>query len=101
MNIVDINNNVVEGFKWNLYVVDREKIKKKKTDDTWCIVDKCCINGELYYLLEHNTYGCEVPCIGINVNKGTVFKDIRNGVDELRERILSKNNFSKGNAFYV
>lgn len=69
--------------------LDKDKIKIGGFKGTWYVIDEAIINGKTYYLLEHNTYGDEVPCIGLEVESGTVFKNIFDGIDEIRDRISS------------
>ena len=51
------------------------------------VIDEGYINGELYYLLEHNTYGEDAPAVAIGVDNGMIFEDIFNGLEEVLERL--------------
>lgn len=67
--------------------LNKDRIKIGGFKGTWYVIDERTINDKKYFLLEHNTYGEEVPCVGLGVECGTVFKNINDGLDEIRDRI--------------
>lgn len=50
---------------------------------TWYIIDSVVYDENTYYLLEHNTYGDEVPCIAIKEDKSLLLEDIYNGIQDI------------------
>jgi len=49
---------------------------------TWYEIDTKVYNGETLYLMEHEYYGDEAPCVIINGKEKLVAIDITNGFDD-------------------
>lgn len=52
---------------------------------TWYVIDTMLWNGEEVYLLEHEQYGDEVPCVIVNGERELILEDVYNGFDDLEE----------------
>lgn len=48
----------------------------------YSVIDEREIQGEMFYLMEHNDYGSDVACIVVDSNGEIVADDIWNGLDE-------------------
>lgn len=50
---------------------------------TWYVISSCVRNGIDYFLLEHELYGEDSPCLIINEEYAIVMEDVENGFDDL------------------
>lgn len=46
---------------------------------TWYVIDKSVFNYQTVYLLEHETYGDEAPCLIVGENLNLLLEDVWNG----------------------
>jgi hypothetical protein len=70
--------------------MNKNKIKVEGHRGTWYVVDELVKFGQLYYLLEHNTYGEEANWVAINEAGELVMEDITDGATELAEYLEDK-----------
>lgn len=56
---------------------------------TWYVIDSKQINGQEFFLLEHEKYGDETACVIIDDNNDLVLEDVWNGFDDLSEQFES------------
>lgn len=68
-------------------ILVKNNIRVKGHIGTWYVIDSCIMLGARYYLLEHEDYGDEVPCIIIDTKDRVVLEDVYNGFDDLREHL--------------
>lgn len=60
-----------------------ENIKIVGYRGTWYVIGENTVNGEQLFLLEHETYGDETPCLIVNRNFEVILDDVYNGFSDL------------------
>ena len=78
--------NDSEEFAEALYDLILKHVKVEGHSGYWHQIDKKVVDGEVLYLLEHDTFGDEVPCIIVNRKFEVVMDDVWNGFEELQDR---------------
>ena len=68
------NNGLLHGDSYNITVEGHV--------GTWYAVDETEVNGEKFFLLEHEEYGDEAACVAVNEHGKLVAEDLWNGFDE-------------------
>ena len=68
------NNGLLHGDSYNITVEGHI--------GTWYAIDETEVNGEKFFLLEHEEYGDEAACVAVNEQGKLVAKDLWNGFDE-------------------
>lgn len=68
------NNGLLHGDSYNITVEGHI--------GTWYAIDETEVNGEKFFLLEHEEYGDEAACIAVNEQGKLVAEDLWNGFDE-------------------
>ena len=63
--------------------IDRQKIDGYS--GLWYSIDSEVIDGEVYYLLESEEFGDDIPCIIVDSDFSVVFEDVYNGLWEYKE----------------
>lgn len=60
-----------------------ENIKVTGHKGTWYLIDTGYYRGRKVYLLEHEEYGDEAPCIIIDAKGNLILEDVYNGLGDL------------------
>ena len=68
------NNGLLHGDSYNITVEGHI--------GTWYAIDETEVNGEKFFLLEHEEYGDEAACVAVNEQGKLVAEDLWNGFDE-------------------
>lgn len=68
------NNGLLHG--------DSDNITVEGHVGTWYAIDETEVNGEKFFLLEHEEYGDEAACVAVNEQGKLVAEDLWNGFDE-------------------
>ena len=68
------NNGLLHGDSYNITVEGHI--------GTWYAIDETEVNGEKFFLLEHEEYGDEAACVAVNEQGKLVAADLWNGFDE-------------------
>ena len=68
------NNGLLHGDSYNVTVEGHI--------GTWYAIDETEVNGEKFFLLEHEEYGDEAACVAVNEQGKLVAEDLWNGFDE-------------------
>ena len=68
------NNGLFHGDSYNITVEGHI--------GTWYAIDETEVNGEKFFLLEHEEYGDEAACVAVNEQGKLVAEDLWNGFDE-------------------
>ena len=68
----------------NIYVKDYK--------GTWYVIDEMETGGEMLYLLEHEEFGDEVPCVIVNANGKLILENVWNGFEDFWEWEFSDEN---------
>lgn len=68
------NNGLLHGDSYNITVEGHI--------GTWYTIDETEVNGEKFFLLEHEEYGDEAACVAVNEQGKLVAEDLWNGFDE-------------------
>ena len=68
------NNGLLHGDSYNITVEGHI--------GTWYAIDETEVNGEKFFLLEHEEYGDEAACVAVNEHGKLVAEDLWNGFDE-------------------
>ncbi|MEG0895688.1 MAG: hypothetical protein RSE93_08215, partial [Oscillospiraceae bacterium] len=76
--VKDILSNIDDRY----IVKTLENISVKGHQGTWYEIDSTTINGETYFLMEHETYGDETAGIIIDSEHNLVVDEVYNGFDE-------------------
>lgn len=63
---------------------------------TWYVIDDTTVNGQPYFLLEHEKYGDEVPGIVVDAQGKLVMEECWNGLSELRGFLARESAASMG-----
>ena len=79
-----VNNS--EEFADALYDLIMKHVKIEGHTGFWHQIDKKVVDGEVLYLLEHDTFGDEAPCIIVNRKFEVILDDVWNGFEELQDR---------------
>ena len=61
---------------------DSDQIAVEGHVGTWYAIDETEVNGEKFFLLEHEEYGDEAACVAVNEQGKLVAEDLWNGFDE-------------------
>ena len=82
------NNGLLHGDSYNITVEGHI--------GTWYAIDETEVNGEKFFLLEHEEYGDEAACVAVNEQGKLVAEDLWNGFDEdfqdaIKEYFAEKN----------
>ena len=67
------NNGLLHGDSYNIMVEGHI--------GTWYAIDETEVNGEKFFLLEHEEYGDEAACVAVNEQGKLVAEDLWNGFD--------------------
>ena len=67
--------------------MQKENIKIYGHYGTWHVINEMEIDGEMLYLLEHETYGDEATGLIVNDNLDIVCDDVWNGFDDYYEQL--------------
>ena len=93
------SDSLIRRFKKSVQKADilkeirkREHITVKDYLGKWYVIDEMETGGEMLYLLEHETYGDEVPCVIVNADGNLVLDDVWNGFEDYLEWKSSKEN---------
>ena len=62
---------------------------------TWHTIDVTNIDGQDYFLLEHDTYGDEAASIIVNTTGMIILDDVYNGFDDLKDHFESQGDFDR------
>lgn len=89
------NNGLLHGDSYNITVEGHI--------GTWYAIDETEVNGEKFFLLEHEEYGDEAACVAVNEQGKLVAEDLWNGFDEdfqdaVKEYFVEKNPTSQKEA---
>jgi antirestriction protein ArdC len=68
------NNGLLHGDSYNITVEGHI--------GTWYAIDETEVNGEKFFLLEHEEYGDEAACVAVNEQGKLAAEDLWNGFDE-------------------
>jgi len=63
----------------------KEHVKIERHIGTWYEINDITINGKSYYLMEHETYGEDAPCVAIREDGSLLLEDIWNGIADIRD----------------
>ena len=82
------NNGLLHGDSYNITVEGHI--------GTWYAIDETEVNGEKFFLLEHEEYGDEAACVAVNEQGKLVAENLWNGFDEdfqdaIKEYFAEKN----------
>ncbi len=64
--------------------MQKDNIKIESHVGTWYVVDESEYKGKKVYLLEHERYGDEAPCIIVDENKNIIMENVWNGFSDLK-----------------
>lgn len=59
----------------------------------WHTIDSTKIDGQEYFLMEHDTYGDEAACLIVNTTGSLILDDVYNGFDDLRDYFENREDF--------
>lgn len=73
--------------KVTLYTDDLEV---RSRSGTWHVIDKCEIEGQSFFLMEHNYLGNDTGCIIVDEHGGLVVEHIFDGLDDYAKYLLKQ-----------
>jgi hypothetical protein len=64
----------------------KENISVQGHKGTWYEIDSAIIDGKELFLMEHEAYGDEVPCVIVDENNNLVMDEVCNGFDDYYDK---------------
>jgi len=49
----------------------------------WYVIDERTVGGKKFFLLEHETWGDEAPCVIVDASGNVVVEDVYNGFEDM------------------
>jgi hypothetical protein len=69
--------------EWSMVTNESKDLKVEGHRGKWYVIDNGFHNSNEVFLLEHQTYGEDVPCLIVDKSGKIILEDVFNGLSEL------------------